>query len=103
MKPLPELNIDNWVSEYSIDQVRAAIGSAAKGKRANDGNKDESKAWFKREDRGERLGELIRSYQTSLGSTELVEGMTKIKSFAYHDTKLTKSGVSTVAGDDSNR
>lgn len=98
---LPELNVASWISEYGLEQVRVAISAAAKGKKAGDGKKLDQKAWFKREDRGECLGELIKSYRASLGFTELAEGMRKVKLFAYQDTEATKSSVSTAADDDS--
>jgi hypothetical protein len=52
-----------WVSaSLSLEDVRVAIGVAAKGGKTNGDGKEEKKAWFKQEASGELLGDLLITY-----------------------------------------
>jgi hypothetical protein len=79
---LDSLDVGAWIEAHGEDRVREAMASAAKG-RKTDGSKVESKAWFKREDRGERLAALVLLYSLVIADTDLGRGLQAIHEFAY--------------------
>jgi hypothetical protein len=80
---LATLDVYDWVAQHGIAAVREAIAAAAKGKKLTGDKKDESKAWFKREDRGERLGQLLLASRSDVVDTELAIKLGWVKMFAY--------------------
>jgi putative ATP-dependent endonuclease of OLD family len=84
---LDDCSVNNWMTEQGEAEVRAAIAKAAKGQRATTGEKVERKAWFKREDRGELLADLVFSLRGNLRKGALVEGMQRIKLFGNGQTQ----------------
>lgn len=83
---LEGVNVSDWISKHGDQVVRSAIASAAKGLRDN-GEKKESRAWFKREDRGARVAEIVMRYRSQLSGTDLANGLREVKTFAYADAK----------------
>lgn len=75
-------NVAGWITDANEIDVRTAIAKASKGAKA-DGTKIESKAWFKREDRGESLGAIVVADSEGLKEGALLTGIDKIKKFAY--------------------
>lgn len=75
--------VSDWLELYDDPTVRSAIAAAAKGKKHE--KKDDSRAWFKREDRGERLAAFLVSVRNELAKSELAGGLGQVKKFAYHD------------------
>jgi hypothetical protein len=71
-----------FTSSCTIDQVRQAIGAAAKGKRAN-GKKEEKTSWFKQEASGEQLGALLVDHWPEIADTPLGLGLKNLYTFAY--------------------
>jgi len=80
---LTDTDVSVWIASHSDSSVRAAIASAAKGRKNSGSDKAESKAWFKREDRGERLGNLVSENLTQVPGSELHANLALIKKFAY--------------------
>ncbi|MGO4859662.1 ATP-dependent nuclease [Arthrobacter sp. 2MCAF14] len=80
--------VADWISEHGEAKVRSAIAAAAKGAKPGK-DKEESKAWFKREDRGESLGAIIVKHLAAIQSETLLDGLASISAFVY--------GVSLVA------
>lgn len=79
---LEYLNVEQWRSTFGDDTVRSAIAKAAKGKKVGTDTKSDGKAWFKREDRGERLGRLVFETRSRIDAdTDLVRGLQQLKSF----------------------
>ncbi|MFF0374000.1 ATP-dependent nuclease [Actinoplanes missouriensis] len=88
---LPKLAVDadaldpaTWAAAcYTVEEIRAGIIAAAGGGSKKEKKKDSNKAWFKREDPGERLGEFIHrrwvTYQTTALGIELV----RVRTFVY--------------------
>lgn len=68
---------------YSLDEVCAAVTAAAGGG-SNKKDRDK-KAWFKREDAGETLGEFIYQQWDRYQSTHLGAELTKVRRFIYSD------------------
>ncbi|WP_370890201.1 ATP-dependent endonuclease [Janibacter sp. GXQ6167] len=69
------LDVGTWAAAgVELDQARDIVGKSAKGK-----NKDKDKGWFKRVDKGRRLGRFI------LDSTELDGGNVKTRIGALRD------------------
>src|SRR5690242_4473787 len=64
--------------------VRNAVASAAAGRKTS-GEKVTKKAWFKREDRGERLAGIVFSHRRAMGGSDLANGLISVKKFAYAD------------------
>lgn len=75
-------NVATWIEAANEDDVRSAISQASKGAK-KDGTKTESKAWFKREDRGESLGVIVVEDSEGLREGPFLEGAATIKKFAY--------------------
>ena len=76
-----KLTLDDPVNDLSIllqhvDEIvlRDAIGKAAKHKNA---------AWFKRVDKGKRLGELIARYFDKIQNTPTVTTLRKLENWCY--------------------
>lgn len=78
---------DAWAAAgYPLDQVRAAIIAAASG---GSKKKNSDKAWFKREDAGEILGEFIYRHWTRYQNTHLGNELTKVRQFIYGEKEST--------------
>ena len=81
---LSELDPSAWVSaSRSLDDVRKAIGAAAKGGKTNGDGKEEKKAWFKQEASGELLGGLLTTYWDEIQDEPLGAGLRKLYAFVY--------------------
>lgn len=69
-----------------FDEVRTAIGAAAKGKKLKgDAKKEESKAWFKLEESGELLGSLLIKRWDEIKDAPLGLGLRRLYVFAYDE------------------
>jgi hypothetical protein len=80
---LSGLDPSAWVSAANpMDSVRRAIARAAKGEKVN-GAKEETKAWFKQEESGERLGELLVSRWDEIKDAPLGHGLRELYRFVY--------------------
>lgn len=77
-----DIAVPALVALHGFERVRAAIASAAKGKTGS--KKDDAKAWFKRQDRGELLADIIWSSRTAIAGSELEKGLLAVQKFAYH-------------------
>jgi len=72
---LEGLDPSAWVdASRTIEQVRAAIAAAAKSKGG---------AWFKLEETGEQLGELLTKRWTEIATSSLGAGLRQLHRFAY--------------------
>ncbi len=67
----------------TLDDIRQAIGAAAKGRRTNDNKKDGAKAWFKLEETGELVGGLLIDHWDDVAGTPLDAGLRSLFLFAY--------------------
>jgi putative ATP-dependent endonuclease of OLD family len=75
------LDSGTWVDAgYSVQEVRAGIVAAAGGGSAK---KDSKKAWFKREDAGERLGDFIYWRWDRYQATALGNELIRVRAFLY--------------------
>ena len=75
----------SWMSTTcTIEQVRQAIGATAKSKKLS-GNKvkEEKTAWFKQEESGELLGDLLIRHWSEIAGTQLGQGLKDLYTFAY--------------------
>lgn len=79
---LETLDVNDMVQAFGLDHTRSALGAASKGKGAN-GSKSDGKAWFKREDRGELLADVIWLHQHAIRGSELDRGLDQIIAFVY--------------------
>lgn len=76
-----------WVdATHTLDDIRKAIGAAAKGKKTNSAEKVEQKAWFKQEASGELLGDLLVERWPELQDTVLGKGLQALYAFVYGET-----------------
>lgn len=76
---LSALDVEEWISEHTEIEVRGAIAKASKNSR---------NGWFKREDRGAQLGELVWSQGQWIKGSEVYLGVQQIYEFVYGpDTK----------------
>lgn len=66
-------DVPSWVGDYGEQQVRDALAAAAKGLKVNKSSKEEKKAWFKREDRAERLAQIVAGHINEMSGTSLVK------------------------------
>jgi hypothetical protein len=82
VKSLNNLAVTEWIATHSEGAVRSALASAAKGAKAK-GGKVESRSWFKREDRGERLAQIVVKHRPALVGSELALGLVRVKDFAH--------------------
>jgi putative ATP-dependent endonuclease of the OLD family len=81
--PLPDLDVSRWRNLHGDEAVRGAIAKASKGKNVAGDSKSDGKAWFKREDRGERLAQLLFAARGRLDpDCVLVKGLQRLKAFA---------------------
>ena len=81
--PLTSTDVEEWAKEFGQEEVRLSIAKAAKGQKVKEGSKSEGSAWFKREDRGERLGKLVYNSMSRIqADTALVSGLERLKAFA---------------------
>lgn len=82
VQALENLTVEEWRDEFGDDVVQSAIASAAKAKKIGGQDKSDSKAWFKREDRGECLGRLVFEARPRIDAdTELIRGLRRLKNF----------------------
>lgn len=73
--PPGDLEPVTWIETgHSLDEVRAAVAAAATGKK---------KEWFKREDKGEALGNFITDRWGHFVSTTLGEPLGELQEFLY--------------------
>lgn len=89
---LDSLSVTEWISQHDEATVRTAIASAAKGLKSN-GDKKDSRAWFKREDRGARLAGVVMASRPKLAGTELAAGLKRVKKFAYTDAEVAEGAT----------
>lgn len=75
-------SIEDMIEADDEDTVRAAVAAAAKGLTDLAGAKADSRAWFKREDRGERLADVLIEYWSDLEDSSLGEGLQEIREFS---------------------
>lgn len=75
-KQLTGANVIFWQAQSSVDEstIRTAIAAAA----THQGNE-----WFKREDRGEELAEVVSTHWNGLDDTNLMKVIRKVRAFAY--------------------
>lgn len=71
---LANIDVSAWIAAHGVDGVRRAIGVVAK-----------TRSWFKREDRGEQLAQLVMEHWDALDGSELATGIEKIRAFAYQE------------------
>lgn len=85
----------SWIEVgASRDAVRAAIASAAQGKKLNGEEKDGAKAWFKRESGGERLAELVVKHWSTVENTDLGKQLLALQENIYADAPgVSESGA----------
>lgn len=95
VRTLESSMVTDWFEAHSESVVRAAMAKAAKGAKSN-GRKDESAAWFKREDRGEQLGAIVATHLPSITDQVLLAGLSTVSNFAY-GADLVAAGVLTDA------
>lgn len=74
-------DISDWQMQHGLDDatVRTAIASAATAK---------SKEWFKREDRGEDLADVVVAHLAGLEETNLVNTINELRKFTYPKKKI---------------
>lgn len=89
---LRSLKVEEWFSTYGEDHVRQAIASAAKGQKTKSREKDESKAWFKRESLGSVLARIVLKHEADLQGEILRQGMSTIRAFVYGGAQPANSG-----------
>lgn len=84
-KKITRTNVSAWQEQAGVDEaaMRTAIATAATTK---------DKEWFKREDRGEELAEVVIAHRDGLDDTHLMNVIDEIRAFAY------PSGASTAVG-----
>jgi hypothetical protein len=74
--------VQDWIDGFGESRVRQAIAHAAKAGKQN-GTKDESKAWFKREDRGAKLAELVQKHGLESFDSIARDWLTRLRQFVY--------------------
>lgn len=73
--PPSDLDPSAWMAAgHSLEEVCAAVAEAAK-----------KKEWFKREDKGEALGNFITERWDHFASTKVGEGLAELREFLYAD------------------
>jgi hypothetical protein len=72
-------DVSGWQLEAGVEEsaMRMAIASAAVASK---------KEWFKREDRGEELAEVVIAHWDGLGSTQLLTVIEELRKFAYPES-----------------
>lgn len=75
-RPLTGTNVAAWQVQAEVDEptIRTAIANAATTK---------DKEWFKREDRGEELAEVVIAHWSDLGDTNLLKVIGDLRAFTY--------------------
>lgn len=88
------------VTGKPLDEVRAAIGYAAKGRKLDGESKDESKGWFKREDAGEQLAAVVVEHWEAVKDSDLGAVIGALLVFALADEPQQRAvdGDGTAAG-----
>jgi putative ATP-dependent endonuclease of OLD family len=83
-KQLTGTNVAAWQAQAGVDEpaIRTAIADAATAK---------GKEWFKREDRGEELAEVVIAHWDGLYDTNLLKVISELRAFAYPITPETSS------------
>lgn len=76
------LDVGALLATFGEANVRKALAMAAKGTKVN-GEKQDGKAWFKREDRGEQLGAVVWEHSAGLTGDVLRAGVQTVKEFVY--------------------
>lgn len=76
---LDKIDVSAWIETHDTDTVRQMIGKVAK-----------DRGWFKREDRGERLAQLVLEYRGGLDGSELAGGIEAVRQFAYQEAAATE-------------
>jgi putative ATP-dependent endonuclease of OLD family len=71
---LDHIDVAAWIAAHDANRVRSAVGVVAR-----------THGWFKREDRGERLAQLVMEHRAALDGSELATGIEKIRAFAYRE------------------
>lgn len=74
--------VEYLVRTYGETKTREAVARAAKGAKKS-GQKQDSKSWFKREDRGEQLGLMIANELSSMPRGELHSVLGRLWDFVY--------------------
>lgn len=87
---LAGIDVSTWIDAHGDQAIRDAIAGAAKGAKA-DGDKVESKAWFKREDRGAQLAAIVLKDSASLTGEVLKDGVRALKDFVYGPEEIASS------------
>ena len=77
-----DLEVGQLFTAFGESEVRTAIAKAAKGAKIN-GEKQDGKAWFKREDRGEQLAAVVSKHSAGLTGDVLKAGVQTVKEFVY--------------------
>ena len=77
-----DLDVAGLFATFGEAKVRNASARAAKGAKIN-GDKQDGKAWFKREDRGEQLGAVVWNHSSGLRGDVLTVGVQRVKEFVY--------------------
>jgi putative ATP-dependent endonuclease of the OLD family len=68
-------DIEDWLSRgYTKDQIRVAVGKAAKGR---------NNSWFKREDHGIELGDFVINHLTKIQDRDLAKKIEDLKCWIY--------------------
>jgi len=81
---LSGLDPSAWVTaSRALDEVRVAIGAAAKGRKVDGDGKEERKAWFKQEASGELLGGLLIAHWHEIEDQPLGAGLKRLYAFVY--------------------
>ncbi|GLZ78058.1 hypothetical protein Afil01_28650 [Actinorhabdospora filicis] len=87
--PITTIDPDEWLDgTRTLEDVKAALRQAACPKKEKD--KDD-KSWFKREDHGEALGELLITHKGQL-SDVLKKGFTRLRKFVYDEPQDAEQG-----------
>jgi putative ATP-dependent endonuclease of the OLD family len=77
--------VAEWQVQAGVDKsaMRSAVATAATTK---------GKEWFKREDRGEELAEVVIAHQDGLDGTQLLKVIDEIRAFTYQAAPAPPSG-----------
>lgn len=95
VRSLTGLDPSVWTSATGkpLDEVRTAIGHAAKGRKLSGESKDESKGWFKREDAGEQLAAVVAAHWSDVKDSMLGTVVAALLVFAYAEQQVDRDGT----------
>lgn len=84
---LEGVEVKEWQSQSGVSEsaLRTAIAAAATAK---------DKEWFKREDRGEHLGEIVIRHRGGLEDTPMMNVLASLRTFIYNEVGRATSGTS---------